>query len=455
MSLTISPARVVEESDSPLLLAPVSWTRRPLGEVATILNGFAFKSTQFVTLGGKPLIRIRDIFKEQTAVRYLGDYDDRYLVRPDELLVGMDGDFNCTRWRGSEALLNQRVCKITPDAEQVDLDFLTYVLPGYLRAIHDFTSSTTVTHLSSRDIAQIPIPLPRLSEQRALARVFGHANAKRESSSRHLKAARRAADRFRQAVLAAACSGRLTAGWRDANANVRASADLRASVVEPSAEVEREEVPSTWTRVEVGSIGDVELGGTPSRKTPSYWAGGVPWVSSGEVANSRITKTRETISSSGLANSSAKLYPPGTVLIAMIGEGKTRGQSAILDIEACTNQNAAAIIPDRRFVSPEYLWRWALAQYEVARAVGRGGNQPALNKQKVRELLIAVPPLAEQAEIVRRVDKLLTLADGISLRVEAASRRVERSSEAVLAKACRGELLPDTGDRPDLVSHAG
>jgi type I restriction enzyme S subunit len=214
--------------------------------------------------------------------------------------------------------------------------------------------------------------------------------------------------------------------------------------VPPPKADELEALPDTWAWAAVSEIGEVQLGGTPSRKEASYWDGDVPWVSSGEVANCRISNTRETITEAGLANSSAKLYPAGTVLIAMIGEGKTRGQSAILDIEASTNQNAAGVLPDREIVNPEYVWRWALAQYEVTRAVGRGGNQPALNGQKVRELTIPLPPLEEQCEIIRRVDQLLALADSLKQRIEIASKLVERSSQAVLTKAFRGELSEPT-----------
>ncbi|HEV8650995.1 MAG TPA: restriction endonuclease subunit S [Actinomycetes bacterium] len=255
MSLTISPARIVEESGSRLLAAPDSWSRRPLGEVATILNGFAFKSKQFVPNGGKPLIRIRDIFNKRTEVGYVGDYAERYLVQPGELLVGMDGDFNCTRWQGPQALLNQRVCKITPDPERLDLDFLTYVLPGYLQAIHDVTSSTTVTHLSSRDVAEIPIPVPPMTEQRWLARLFGIAESKQESSSAHLRAAYRVIGRFRQAVLAAACSGRLTADWREQHLKRSEIAVTPRRDVSPLIET-----PDDWPWVQLQDIADVRGG---------------------------------------------------------------------------------------------------------------------------------------------------------------------------------------------------
>ena len=89
----------------------------------------------------------------------------------------------------------------------------------------------------------------------------------------------------------------------------------------------------------LGTLFEISLGGTPSRKKQEYWNGDIPWVSSGEVAFSRIKRTREQITDVGLRDSSARLNPPGTVLLAMIGEGKTRGQPAILDIAASNNQN--------------------------------------------------------------------------------------------------------------------
>ena len=93
----------------------------------------------------------------------------------------------------------------------------------------------------------------------------------------------------------------------------------------------------------IGELFEVVVGATPSRSEPAYWAGQIPWVSSGEVAFCRIRATRETITGAGLSNSSAKLLPPGTMLLGMIGEGRTRGQAAILGVAAATNQNSAEL----------------------------------------------------------------------------------------------------------------
>jgi type I restriction enzyme S subunit len=144
MALTVSPSEIVQNSSNRLLGKHESWARVLLGDVATVLSGFAFKSSEFSNSGGVPLIRIRDVGKDCSETTYLGEYDPRYVVKLGDLLVGMDGDFNCARWRGPRGLLNQRVCKITLKTDTYLPKFLDYTLPGYLKAINDVTSSVTV-----------------------------------------------------------------------------------------------------------------------------------------------------------------------------------------------------------------------------------------------------------------------------------------------------------------------
>jgi type I restriction enzyme S subunit len=121
---------------------------------------------------------------------------------------------------------------------------------------------------------------------------------------------------------------------------IERDADLQRTIAERSQE---EALPSTWRWCGLGEVFGVYVGATPSRGDPSLWHGEVPWVSSGEVAFCRVSTTEEKITAKGLANTSTRVHPRGTVLLGMIGEGKTRGQAAILDIEACNNQNCAAI----------------------------------------------------------------------------------------------------------------
>jgi type I restriction enzyme S subunit len=196
---------------------------------------------------------------------------------------------------------------------------------------------------------------------------------------------------------------------------------------------------SKWYMTTIGAIGVVTNGSTPSRKVDSYWDGDIAWVSSGEVRNNRIEATRELITQDGFKNSSVRMLPVGTVLIAMIGEGKTRGQSAILEIPATINQNVAAVVIEHGFIVPKLLWYWFQREYKRNREKGSGTGPQALNCQRVRELSFVVPPLSEQHEIVRILDDLLE-KEQVAQELSDTIAKIDHMKKAILARAFRGEL---------------
>jgi type I restriction enzyme S subunit len=185
----------------------------------------------------------------------------------------------------------------------------------------------------------------------------------------------------------------------------------------------------------IGDAFDVFVGATPSRAKPEYWDGGIPWVSSGEVAFCRIKQTRETISADGLESTSTYLHPAGTVLLGMIGEGKTRGQVAILDIEACNNQNSAAIRVSETKVLPEYIYSFLEKEYEDTRRRGSGGNQPALNKERVRQIPFPLPPVDEQKRIMDEINLRLSVVHETEAQVNANIKRAEGLRQSILSRA--------------------
>jgi type I restriction enzyme S subunit len=257
--------------------------------------------------------------------------------------------------------------------------------------------------------------------------------------------------KFREGVLAAAFSGELSAEWRqnmpEGESAQESLRKLRKVQTSTSNEVvPPHELPPCWEWTTLGECFDVSIGGTPSRKAPEYWGGDVPWVSSGEVKFTRIKETREKITRDGLENSNTKLNPIGTVLIGMIGEGKTRGQAAILDIEACNNQNAAAIRVSLTPIPPEFVFYWLWSQYEATRARGAGNSQPALNKARVELIPMPFPPIKEQVEVARRIAALFKLADAVERRVASSTIRAEKLAQAILAKAFCGELVETEAD---------
>ncbi len=161
---------------NPLVQFPARWKRVPLADVAVVQNGYAFDSSSFSEVEGIPLIRIRDVGKGQTTLRYRGKFDAKYLVRRGDMLIGMDGDFRVAEWEGDEALLNQRVCRVVPDESLVHHRFLAQVLPRYLAAIQEATAAITVKHLSSKTVEVIPLALPYLEEQRCIAALLDEAD---------------------------------------------------------------------------------------------------------------------------------------------------------------------------------------------------------------------------------------------------------------------------------------
>ncbi|EKY9392940.1 restriction endonuclease subunit S [Escherichia coli] len=160
-----------------------------LGKHIDILSGCAFPSSGFNRNNGVPLIRIRDILSGKTETYYEGSYDLKYLIKKGDLLVGMDGDFNREYWKGTDALLNQRVCKITPNPETLDKNFLYHFLQKELDKIHATTDVVTVKHLSVKKIQDIKVRLPSLKEQKRIAAILDKADAIRQKREQAIKLA--------------------------------------------------------------------------------------------------------------------------------------------------------------------------------------------------------------------------------------------------------------------------
>lgn len=185
-----------------LLSASESWQRVPLGEIVEVQNGLPFDSKRFNAHGdGIPLLRIRDIGRNIATTFFAGDVPPEYMVNPGDLLVGMDGDFRIAEWHGAPAALNQRVCRLIPNAERVLPKFLLFHLQGWLDAIGEHTSSTTVKHLSSKTIQQIPFPLPSIEQQHEIVERIESALARLDSALGKLNLAEGKRENVRLALL--------------------------------------------------------------------------------------------------------------------------------------------------------------------------------------------------------------------------------------------------------------
>ncbi|MBI9068970.1 MAG: restriction endonuclease subunit S [Salinivirgaceae bacterium] len=166
-------------------------------------------------------------------------------------------------------------------------------------------------------------------------------------------------------------------------------------------------IPSDWEEMKLGKIAKVTSGGTPSREKKTFWEGNIPWITTSLIDFNEIDIAEEYITEEGLENSSTKLFPIGTLLMALYGQGVTRGKTAMLNIEATTNQACAAIILDENIVDNRYVFQYLIHKYESIRNLSNTGNQENLNGEIVKSIKLNIPPLPEQ----RAIAKALSLMD--------------------------------------------
>ncbi|MBN5437464.1 restriction endonuclease subunit S [Serratia sp. AXJ-M] len=192
-------------------------------------------------------------------------------------------------------------------------------------------------------------------------------------------------------------------------------------------------VPEGWQLSTIEKIATVSSGGTPSRKNASYWNGNIPWVTTAEVQFKTIFDTAEKITVDGLNNSSAKLFPKNTILMAMYGQGKTRGQVAKLGIEATTNQACAAILLKEGY-EIDYYYQFLISQYEHIREMSNSGSQENLSAGIVKSIQVPVPPLFEQ----KKIAQILSTWDKAIATSEKLLANRQRQKKALMKKILTG-----------------
>ena len=206
------------------------------------------------------------------------------------------------------------------------------------------------------------------------------------------------------------------------------------------------EVPDNWAWTTLGNIGTWQAGGTPSRSNKSYYGGNIPWLKTGDLNDGLITNIPEKITEDAVANSSAKINPTGSVLIAMYGA--TIGKLGILTFPATTNQACCACI-EYFAITQKYLFYFLLSHRDMFIAKGGGGAQPNISKEIIVNTAIPLPPLAEQERIVTEIERWFTLIDQLEQGKSDLQTVIKQAKRRVLYLAIHGKLVPQNpNDEP-------
>lgn len=345
----------------------------------------------------------------------------------------------------------------------IDSFFVLYLLRSLEKTWRG--TGTTFDAIGGDNLRDLRIAVPPLDEQRRIKRKIDELFTKLDAGIEALKNAKTRLKQYRQSILKDAFEGKLTARWREENkTKLQPASKLLAELKAARQELNglgKSKFPSTyppfgipesWVWTTIGSIFDVGGGGTPRRERAEYWEGDIPWVSSGEVAFCNIIRTKEKITELGVQNSSAKVRPPGTVLVALFGEGKTRGQAAILRINAATNQAIASILCNDSVIPSEYVYWWLYRRYNDTRRVKAGMNQPNMYLRDVKAMQIPLAPLEEQRQVIERIERDLSNIEEIERMVDYATKQSVTLRAAILQSAFSGKLLPqNSNDEPAII----
>lgn len=172
-------------------------------------------------------------------------------------------------------------------------------------------------------------------------------------------------------------------------------------------------IPEHWQVPKIKYLATIASGGTPDRSHPEYWNGSINWVKTGELQNSELYETEEKITEIALENSSTKVFDVDTILVAMYGQGKTRGMTALLKVPSATNQACAGITVYSKDITVSYLWLFLMGAYDAIREKANGSGQPNLSGTLIADFNVTLPPIDEQMNICKTVAIRLPHIDSI------------------------------------------
>jgi type I restriction enzyme S subunit len=195
---------------------------------------------------------------------------------------------------------------------------------------------------------------------------------------------------------------------------------------------------NTWESLSLAEVAAWTSGGTPDSKNSSFYGGDIPWVVIGDLTEGKVMDTEKTLTEFGLKNSSAKLLPEGTVMLAMYGA--SIGRTGYMGKAMATNQAIACAIPNVEMVSAEYLLIFLQSQKRAFIAAGKGGAQPNISQGVIKNWKISLPSLDEQSHIVANVYRQLEKLKNAQKSIEVARNRAHQLHSSILQAAITGEL---------------
>jgi len=344
-------------------------------------------------------IQIGDL-RSDDKIKYAEHDDKNIICNENDVLIAWDGANAGTIGYNLKGVIGSTLAKLSPKVDNIYSPYTGRFLQSQFRYLRETCTGATIPHISRPTLESLNIPLPPLDQQKKIAAILDAADAYRQKT----KALIQKYDELTQSLFL----------------------DMFGDPVGN---------PKGWERIKLEEIGTISSGSTPSRKNEENFNGDIPWVKTGEVNSKIILDTEEKISKTALSNSSCKLYPAGSLIIAMYGQGKTRGQVGLLGIEASTNQ-ACAVLTKSDKANFIFLYKLIQMSYIDLRSLGRGGNQPNLNSGILKKYLVINPPFVLQNQF----EYIFQAIESQKAQAQASLAQAEDLFNSLLQRAFKGEL---------------
>lgn len=402
---------------------PEHWRWTLLIDVASILYGFPFNSEKFNEVHvGKPLIRIRDILAGKTNT-YTDEWcPTQYKITAGDMLIGMDGNFQVGFWQSEDAWLNQRVCKITTNDDFLLQKFLFYYLPLVLKEINGTVSYSTVKHLSAKLLNGIVIPIPPLAEQKRIVakieELLPLIDRYEKAWSRLEEFNRRFPADMQKSLLQMAIQGKLVeqrpeegTGEEVFNRLMPYHYKLKPCKDELDCSSMDFEIPPNWMLVELNQLFDfVDYRG----KTPNKTADGVFLITSSNIKRAYMEYSRREYISyeEYLSRQSRGITQKGDLLFTTEAP---MGNAALCDMDECSCGQRIITLKEyaQGTVYPALYMYFVLSPQFQQQLLSNctGTTAKGIKADKLKHLLLPLPPYAEQKRIVTRLEQLLPLCE--------------------------------------------
>ena len=340
-------------------------------DICDIQYGYSFDSACFTDDASyPPLVRIRDVKRGFSETYYSGEYSKEYILHGGDLLVGMDGEFNIARWKGVDALLNQRVCKLTA-RKGTNEEYLRFAMVRALKSIEDKTAFVTVKHLSAKELNKLELDMPDIDEQNIRA------------------------DSLKTLEKIISLREKALKGLDDL---------IKARFVEMFGDVNTNE--KNWAWKPLGELCTIVRGGSP-RPIEQFLGGDIPWIKIGDATDGDsiyLTSTKEYIIQEGVKKS--RLVKAGSLIFANCGV--SLGFARIINFDGCIHDGWLAMEDIDGRLDKVFLLQALNQMTEHFRAIAPAGTQPNLNTSIMKAYKQVIPPIELQRDFVEftnHVDK--------------------------------------------------